>query len=117
MLGMLASAAALAALPATRARTQTKAVAPVSGETKLLDQGQRLFRDYCAICHFSNSTAKKIGPGLKGFYYRGEFANGKKVDDESLRNCIKNGSKDMPGFAKRLKDDEVRALIAYMKTL
>jgi cytochrome c len=80
-------------------------------------RGKMLFQRNCAICHFSASEAKKIGPGLKGLTARGSYRNGRKVDDASLRHWIEHGGRNMEGFAGRLKSDEVRDLIAYVKTL
>jgi len=79
-------------------------------------RGKGLYDARCEICHFSASTAKKIGPGLKGIGTRGKFADGSKVDDDKLRRWIVKGGKNMPGFAD-LNADEVRDLIAYLKTL
>ena len=79
--------------------------------------GKSVYDQRCAHCHFSDSTAQKIGPGLKGLFTRMEFANGKKVDDAAVARWIDSGGKDMPGFKDVLKPDQVRPLIAYMKTL
>jgi cytochrome c len=79
--------------------------------------GKKVYDARCEICHFSTSTQKKIGPGLKGLMARGKYAGGKKVDEESLRTWIENGGKDMPGYKGVLKEEEVRDLIAYIKTL
>jgi cytochrome c len=79
-------------------------------------RGKGLFDARCEICHFSASTAKKIGPGLKGVGTRGKFADGSRVDDDKLRRWIAKGGKNMPGFPD-LNADEVRDLIAYLKTL
>jgi cytochrome c2 len=80
-------------------------------------RGEKVYDTQCEICHFDHSTKKKIGPGLKGLMARGKFADGKKVDDETLRAWIEKGGKDMPGFQGSLNDAEIRDLIAYLKTL
>lgn len=79
--------------------------------------GKKLFDERCAICHFSQSEVKKIGPGMKGMSQRGKDADGKVINDASLRAWIENGGKNMPGFKDSLKNEEIRALIAYLKTL
>jgi len=79
--------------------------------------GKKVYDAQCEVCHFDHSTKKKIGPGLKGLMARGKFADGKKVDDETLRAWIEKGGKDMPGFKDNLNDAEIRDLIAYLKTL
>ncbi len=80
-------------------------------------RGEEIYDAECAICHYSRSALKKIGPGLKGLTARGKFADGRKVDDEGLRRWIENGGKDMPGFRQTLNAEKIRELIAYLKTL
>ncbi len=82
-----------------------------------LDQGKKIFDARCAICHYGTTRAKKIGPGLKGLSKRGRDAEGKPVNSESLRVWIEKGGKDMPGFKSALSAEQIRALIAYLKTL
>jgi len=95
--------------PGTSSATASAPIRPAAS-------GKELFRQHCASCHFPETTAQKIGPGLKGLYSRA-FANGKKVDDVSLAGWIENGGKDMPGFKDIVKTEQVRALISYIKTL
>jgi cytochrome c2 len=80
-------------------------------------RAQIVYKDRCAICHFSESDARKIGPGLKGVYQRGKFIDGGKVDDASVEKRILNGGKDMPPFKGVLNPSQVRDLISYLKTL
>jgi len=82
-----------------------------------IEQGKKLFNTRCAICHYSASSAKKIGPGLRGLAKRGTYADGKPVDDASLRGWIENGGKSMPGFKGALNAEQIRVLVAYMKIL
>jgi mono/diheme cytochrome c family protein len=79
--------------------------------------GKDLFSQHCASCHFTETTAQKIGPGLKGLYKRQTFADGKKITDASVTRWIEAGGKDMPGFKETLKPEQIRALISYLKTL
>ena len=79
--------------------------------------GKTIFEQRCAICHFSDSAAKKIGAGLGGLYARGVFSNGKKVDDAATTAWIEKGNKDMPGFKSALKPEQIRSLVAYLRTL
>jgi cytochrome c len=91
--------------------------ASASGSPLEVAEGKAIYDQRCAVCHFSNSTAKKIGPGLKGLYARRKFADGRKVDDASVTAWIEIGGKDMPGFKDALKPAQVRELMAYLKTL
>ncbi|PYU32726.1 MAG: hypothetical protein DMG31_10165 [Acidobacteria bacterium] len=79
--------------------------------------GKDLFQQHCASCHFTETTAQKIGPGLQGLYPRLSFSDGKKVTDASLTKWIEAGGKNMPGFKETMKPEQVRALISYIKTL
>ncbi len=80
-------------------------------------KGEQIYGARCAICHFSANTEKKMGPGLKGLYTRGKFADGKKVDDASVRAWIERGGKNMPGYRAVLSAEQIRDLTAYLKTL
>jgi mono/diheme cytochrome c family protein len=80
-------------------------------------RGRQIFEDQCAICHFSASNAKKIGPGLKAIYRNGKFASGKKVDDASMRAWIENGGVDMPAFKESLNAQQISDLIAFIRAL
>ncbi len=87
---------------------------PASAEVA---KGKKLFAVNCAVCHYTASAAKKIGPGLKNPSKRGTYKNGKPVDDASLRTWIEKGGKDMPGFKDSLSAEQIHDLIAYLKTL
>ena len=78
--------------------------------------GKELFRQHCSSCHFTETTVQKIGPGLKGLYQR-TFSDGRRVTDASLERWMEAGGKDMPGFKESVKPEQIRALIAYIKTL
>jgi cytochrome c2 len=105
----------LAFVLAAAALGQTASKGPVHPSASLA-RGKGLYDAHCEICHFTASTVKKVGPGLKSIGTRGKFADGSKVDDDKLRRWIVKGGKNMPGFAD-LSADEVRDLIAYLKTL
>ena len=80
--------------------------------------GQAVFTRYCTLCHLNTSTEKKIGPGLKGMYKRGTFTvNGNKITDESLKTWIENGDSLMPPMKETLEADQIKDVIAYVKTL
>ncbi len=81
------------------------------------DSGKDLFQQHCASCHFTETAAQKIGPGLKGLYPRLTFSDGKKVTDASLTKWIEAGGKNMPGFKENMKPEQIRELISYIKTL
>jgi len=82
-------------------------------------KGKDVFDQNCSVCHNSDSTDAKVGPGLKGLFKKAELANKKKVSDANVLDFVNKGSseKGMPGFADLLNDAEKADLIAYLKTL
>jgi cytochrome c oxidase subunit II len=92
------------------------------------DKGKALFESAgCLGCH-SIDGSPKIGPTIKGLFgARVELADGKSVqaDEEYLRESlvdpnakvVKGFQPIMPSFKATLKDDEIAAVVAYMKTL
>ena len=100
---------------------------PASGKkgvwvfTKLKNQrvapsGETLFNNNCAVCHFTDSRAKKVGPGLLELFNRDTLSRGTPLSEPAVINQIKNGGGGMPPFG-HLTDAELRALIEYLKTL
>ena len=96
------------------AKAPAKKAAPGGSATK----GKDVFEKKCAVCHYADSDAKKIGPGLKGLAKRGTFTvNDAKVTDEALKTWIENGDTLMPPFKDSLEADQIKDVIAYVKTL
>ena len=111
LLGM--SVAVLAQDPPAKTAPK-KAAAGKGSATK----GKEVFDQKCGICHFADSDAKKIGPGLKGISKRGTFTvNNNKFTDESLKTWIENGDALMPPFKDVLDEQQIKDVIAYVKTL
>ena len=73
----------------------------------LAEQGRHLFLMNCAHCHADDATGDE-GPDLHGV----------RKSDARITAIIKNGIKgEMPKFGQKLKDEDVRALIAFLRTL
>lgn len=81
-------------------------------------KGKDLFEQKCSICHLADSPNRKIGPGLKGLSKRGTFTvNNNKVTDANLTTWIENGDSLMPPFKDVLDAQQIKDVIAYVKTL
>lgn len=81
-------------------------------------RGKEIFEKKCALCHYADSDAKKIGPGLQGLSKRGSFTvNKNKVTDEALKTWIENGDSLMPPFKEVLTPSETKDVVAYVNTL
>lgn len=109
----------IAAVSAQNAPAKKSAPAAAKGSSAAaVERGKEIFEKRCAVCHYADSDAKKIGPGLKGLSKRGTFSvNSNKVTDENLRTWIENGDQLMPPFKELLEAAQVKDLIAYVKTL
>ncbi len=118
---MLASAAlviTLAITGAALAQTKTTKKAPAGKDAAAVARGKDVFQQKCSTCHYDTSDAKKIGPGLKGLGKRGTFTvNNNKVTDETLKAWIENGDSLMPPFKDVIDDNQIKDVIAYVKTL
>jgi mono/diheme cytochrome c family protein len=89
-----------------------------NGAAAAAARGKEVFDKKCGVCHYADSDAKKIGPGLKGIAKRGTFTvNNNKVTDESLKTWIENGDTLMPPFKDALEPGQIKDIVAYVKTL
>jgi cytochrome c len=79
-------------------------------------KGQVVFEN-CSICHNSDSTETKIGPGLKGLFKREKLVTGKPVTEENIKALITEGSGVMPAFGDSISSEEKDNVIAFLKTL
>jgi mono/diheme cytochrome c family protein len=113
-IALLGLAAAVVAQDPPAKPAPKKAAASKGSPTK----GKEVFDQKCGICHFADSDAKKIGPGLKGISKRGTFTvNNNKFTDDSLKTWIENGDSLMPPFKDVLDEQQIKDVIAYVKTL
>ncbi len=81
-------------------------------------KGKALFAsNNCTLCHSADTTDMKVGPGLKGLYSRGTMADGTKVTDETVTERISNGKSPMPPYKDSLTPDQIKQIVAYLKTL
>jgi cytochrome c len=80
-------------------------------------KGKEVF-EQCSVCHNSDSTERKMGPGLKGLFKKSKLdSNGKPVTDENVLDKINEGGNRMPSYKDMLTADEKANLLAYLKTL
>jgi mono/diheme cytochrome c family protein len=114
------SALVLSGLAFAQEKTPPKKSAPGGAKNSAVAaaRGKEVFDKKCAVCHYPESDAKKIGPGLKGISKRGTFTvNQNKVTDESLKTWIENGDTLMPPFKEVLEAPQIQDVVAYVKTL
>jgi mono/diheme cytochrome c family protein len=78
--------------------------------------GASLFRSNCVICHGGDASGNTaLG---KKFKVRDlKSPDVQKATDAELFDVISKGKKPMPGFADRLKDEQIRQIISYLRDL
>ena len=80
-------------------------------------KGKSTFEDSCSVCHNSDSTERKMGPGFKGLFKRDKLANGKAVNEANVTGVINEGGNGMPPFGDTLTKTEKENVVAFLKTL
>ena len=89
------------------ARAQTGAGATPGPSLANTPPGYRLFDHNCAHCHGDDARGDE-GPDLHGL----------RKSDARIESIIKGGIKgEMPAFGKKFSDEEVRALVTWLRTL
>lgn len=120
-------ASSLAGLGISSAQAAT--TTPNKGPMKsLAEKGKELTNSKgCVACH-SDDGSRKIGPSFKGIFGKKEELEGGKsviVDENYIRESIvepqakivKGYPPSMPTFKGLVSDDEMNAIIAYIKSL
>ena len=85
-------------------------------DDKNAGKGQEIFQEQCVGCHGPDGHAqtdmgKKVGAAdltSDAVQHQG---------DSQLEKVVKNGKKKMPSFSEKLSDDDIHALIAYVRQL
>jgi cytochrome c len=80
-------------------------------------KGKEVF-EQCSVCHNSDSTEVKMGPGLKGLFKKEKMtSSGKPVTEANILMKINEGGNGMPSYKDILSDEEKANVIAFLKTL
>ncbi len=104
-LGIVAGTAVLSGCQSTPALTVQQA------------DGKHLYAVRCAHCHEENDLAlKKIPPDLHGVFKRSALPSGAPATDAEVRRVVLAGKGLMPSFAGRFTEEQMNALIAYLRT-
>ncbi len=89
---------------------------PAGADTGDVAKGKEAFQQRCLMCHFEDSTDKKIGPGLAGIK-DGKLPSGKDSTREALLENLNKGGNGMPAFEQMLSEEEKTDIVAYVLTL
>jgi cytochrome c6 len=78
-------------------------------------QGADLFKSKCAMCHGPDGTGSKMGKTMGAHDFT--TAEVQKMSDAELTETITNGKNKMPKYGDKLKPEEIKGLVAYIRTL
>jgi mono/diheme cytochrome c family protein len=79
--------------------------------------GRRVYDQHCIRCHEPYSTHGRNGPSLAGIYKKQFMPSGIPANDDRITDIVQLGKAKMPAFGNEISPDQLRALLAYMKTL
>jgi len=85
--------------------------------------GKTLFESKCGICHATDSSERRIGPGLKGLKdgalpsRRNGTNEDRNTTHDVVMHQIENGGGGMPVFRDLLTKEQKDDIVAYVLTL
>jgi len=80
-------------------------------------EGKHLYEVRCAHCHRDNDLGlKKIPPDLHALFMRPAMPSGATANDTEVRRVVLAGRGLMPSFAGRFSDEQMAALLSYLRT-
>lgn len=98
---------------------QEPAKAPAKVSAQVLEKAKGVYKRDCELCHNANGDgktdlAKSLGASIADWTEPKSLAN---MSDQALFDIIRHGKGTMPAEdAGRAKDDEVHALVQYIRT-
>ncbi len=75
--------------------------------------GAELFKAKCAMCHGPDGSKENAAMGVKPL----SGAEVQKASDADLTAAITKGKGKMPAYGGKLTDDQIKSLVAYVRTL
>lgn len=94
-----------------------KATAAGDQISALAASGEAVFNKSCSMCHYPDKTEPKVGPGLKGLFQKDQMSvSGWEVTDDNIRKQLTAPFDNMPAFPDQT-EQEVQAIIAYLRSL
>jgi len=73
------------------------------------------YKAKCAACHGADGSGSAVGKKLGTHDFGG--AEVQKMSDAELSDIIAKGKNKMPSYEKTLKADDIKGLVAYIRTL
>ena len=77
--------------------------------------GATIYKSKCAACHGADGTGSPMG--MKMGVHDFTSADVQKMSDAELTEIITNGKNKMPKYGQSLKPEDIKGLVAYIRTL
>jgi len=92
---------------------------PMTGEASRSSarSAAELYTKNCASCHGKDGRAKTVKAKLNHARDLTDPVWQERATDERLFNTIMNGKQKMPGFSKKLSEQEINSLVTYVRGL
>ena len=88
------------------------------GSVLTYDKGPaELYSKNCASCHGRDGRAKTFKAKLNHARNISDPEWQERVSDERIFNSVMNGKGKMPAYAKKLSEQEIEALVTYVRGL
>jgi mono/diheme cytochrome c family protein len=88
-----------------------------SGQPVSAGSGAELYSRNCATCHGRDGHSKTLKGKLKHARNLSDPEWQTRVSDERIFNSIMNGKGKMPPYGKKLSEQDVDALVTYVRGL
>jgi cytochrome c6 len=76
---------------------------------------ETLYKGKCAACHGADGTGSATGTKMGAHDFTTPGVQG--VSDAELTDIIANGKNKMPKYGTSLKPEDIKGLVAYIRTL
>lgn len=88
----------------------------LTGAAQAQNGGEALYKTKCAACHGADGKGQTSMGKANNIRDLGSADVQKQTDDE-LAGIISNGKSKMPAYGKSLKPEQVKDLVAYIRSL
>ena len=78
-----------------------------------VERGREIFYFKCWMCH--NPFAKQGGPRLEGLFQRPTLLTGKPVNNENVKELVREGTPNMAAYKFTLADADLDDLVAFVR--
>lgn len=90
-------------------------VVTLSLSARAQNASETLYKSKCAACHSADGSGSVMGRKLGAHDF--QTAEVQKMSDTELSDIIANGKNKMPVYGKSLQPEDIKGLVAYIRTL